>query len=674
MTTKEIQEQTYIYDIETFVACSLFGFKKIGKEEWYWFEISAYRTELDGLVKWLIDHPKSHIAGFNCISFDFQVCQYILDNHKKWYDLSSMQIVGLIADFAQEIINNQNYDIKPPYREDYLDVAQIDLGTIHNFFNENKRTSLKWIEFMTDQIVDEMPFDHREPVLTQEQCDMVREYCAHDIRATEMLWYYTIGECDNILYKGKDKIQERLDAIQEFGLPPKAISYSDVKIGEAVNLIGYMKEAGISHMGKLYDLKKTRRKKEFTFGECIPSYVKFRSKEMKAIRAKVNDVKVNLGGAKQEFPFVYKGLTYMVAKGGIHTENKPELLQSTDTYKLIEFDAGSQYPSSIVKRGKFPAHLGKEWLINYKRLIQKRLEAKTLGKTDARYKGIAETLKISVNGGGFGKTNDTYSVQYDPYVHFQCTIGNQFEILMLIEWMSDAGIDILSANTDGALCGVPVDKLDTFYKLCKKWEDTVLITECGIGELEYTEYTKYIMLNVNSYLAIKTDGTTKEKKDFLRDYLLEKNKSKKMTAIALYEYYMNGKTPEETINNHKYIYDFTIAVKANKDYFYRGVNRSIGKVNDYRKLVRYYCATAGETLYKIKYEHSDKTGPAQSFCNKKSKYQVLFNTGYNLENFDEYKVDTKWYIERTHEIIQKIDPEYKRSRIIAAKKQLQLFG
>lgn len=665
MTTAQVESGTFIYDIETFRSIALFGFKRIGREEWYWFEISDYKNELDGLVKWLVDQPKDYISGFNNISFDGQVIQYVLDMYQVWGNFSNREIVSFIADFAQNIINNQDYDIKPPYNQKYMDIAQIDLGTIFNFFNENRKTSLKWIEFMTDQLVDEMPFDHTEPYLTEEQCKMVQEYCEHDIRATETLWNYATGNCSNELYKGKDKIQERLDAIEEFGLPKEAISYSDVKIGEAVNLQGYMKESG-KNWKQLYESKKNRKKKDFSFGDCIPKYVKFKSTEMQTIRKQVEPVRVNLGGAKQEFKFRFAGLEYTIAKGGIHTENLPVLLQSTDTYKLIEFDAGSQYPCAIVKRGLYPAHLGREWLVNYKRLIEKRLDAKKKGKTDTRYKGIAETLKVSVNGGGFGMTNSTYSVQYDPWVHFQCTIGNQFEILMLIEWVVEAGIDVLTANTDGALCGIPIDKLDKFYELCKRWEDQVLITEAGIGELEYTEYSKYVMLNVNSYLAIKTDGTTKEKKDFLKDYLLEKNKSKKMTAVCLYEYYVNNRLPEDVIAEYRNIYDFTIAVKANRDYYYRQVDRNTGIVTDLKKLVRYYAADPkadiGEKLFKMKYEHSDKPGVKQSVVESKSKKQVLFNTPFDVQEFGAYHVDYQFYIEKVYEIIGKINPVEKQQR------------
>lgn len=672
MTTAELTE-VWIYDIESPKAAFQVRAKKVGQEIWKEWDISPYKNEIDSLVKWLREEHIQYMAGFNNISFDWQVMQYLLDNHEKWYDRTGKEIAAMLNAFATEIISNQDYDILPPYKEPYFDIPQIDLGRVHNFFNENKRTSLKWIEFMTDEIVDEMDFSHTIEYMTEDEVTAMGDYCKHDVRATETLWMYTIGQCDNTLYKGKDKIQERLDAMEEFGLPKTAISYSDVKIGEAVNLQGYMKEAGIQHIGKLYEKKKLRKKKEFTFGECIPKYVKFNSPEMNEVYKRVKDHRVNIT-KKEEFPFTYHGLEYTVAKGGIHSVNLPEVLESTDEYDLIEFDAGSQYPCAIVKRGKYPSHLGKEWLTNYKKLIQKRLEAKDLGKKDVRFKGIAETLKVSVNGGGFGMTNSTFSVQYDPFVHFQCTIGNQFEILMLIEWMTEAGIQVLSANTDGALCKVPKKLNEEFYRLCKKWEDVVGITEVGMGELEYTIYKRYVMTTVNDYLAIKDNGELKLKGDFGVDYLLEKNKSRRIVPIALQAYYTEGIPVEDTINNHKSIWDFCIAKKASRDYYYQHVHRDAGKVTRYNKIIRYYVSKGDGKLYKMKHEHSDKNGPKQSQCESKSSSQTIFNVPFEVKEFSEYNVDTEHYIQLAKEMIYKLDKEMQRADKIKASGALQLFS
>lgn len=55
--------------------------------------------------------------------------------------------------------------------------------------------------------------------------------------------------------------------------------------------------------------------------------------------------------------------------------------------------------------------------------------------------------KLALNAGYFGKTIETTNWQYGPEVGYYCTIGNQFEILMLIEMLSLKGIQCVSANT-----------------------------------------------------------------------------------------------------------------------------------------------------------------------------------------------------------------------------------
>lgn len=42
--------------------------------------------------------------------------------------------------------------------------------------------------------------------------------------------------------------------------------------------------------------------------------------------------------------------------------------------------------------------------------------------------------------------------QYDPFSSLSCTIGNQFEILMLVESLELAGIHVVSANTRHNWC------------------------------------------------------------------------------------------------------------------------------------------------------------------------------------------------------------------------------
>ena len=66
-----------------------------------------------------------------------------------------------------------------------------------------KRSSLKWIEYTMDwnNILD-MPIEHDTEITTQEEIDMIIEYCINDVEATE-----------EIYNKSKSLIALRLDLL-----------------------------------------------------------------------------------------------------------------------------------------------------------------------------------------------------------------------------------------------------------------------------------------------------------------------------------------------------------------------------------------------------------------------------------------------------------------------------
>ncbi len=96
-----------------------------------------------------------------------------------------------------------------------------------------------------------------------------------------------------------------------------------------------------------------------------------------------------------EYKFTFNGSTYTIALGGIHSIDPPRIIRPKVNEILIDADIGSQYPNAINKRELFPAHLGKEWLIGYKDIIQKRILAKKNKQIN-----ISEAYKLALNGGG----------------------------------------------------------------------------------------------------------------------------------------------------------------------------------------------------------------------------------------------------------------------------------
>ena len=135
-------------------------------------------------------------------------------------------------------------------------------------------------------------------------------------------------------------------------------------------------------------------------------------------------------------------------------------------------------------------------------LLQKELiEAKA---QLAMYQAEDSSKKIQTNG-SFGKFGSKYSLLYAPELLLQTTITGQLALLMLIERMEEAGIQIVSANTDGIVCYAPNSLLDKCEEVAFEWElDTTY-------QLETTEYSKIASRDVNNYLAVKIDGKVKGK-------------------------------------------------------------------------------------------------------------------------------------------------------------------
>lgn len=659
------------------------------------FRINRFTNQIDALVKYLLNDQIDYWVGFNNVNFDGQVMQFIIDNHERWIDKTGSEIAAMIWQFAQDVISLINNKLFPPYREKYLWAKQMDLFKIHHFDNENRKTSLKWCEYSMDMWdIEEMPIFHveyewigprkvpKDRLWDKKEFELTDLYRRNDVKATCLLLDYTLGNVEHEVYKGKNKIQDRLDIIEEFKLLPEAMNYSDVKIGDELNKLGYMQLKKITDPKVLYDLKRNRKGRTgFTYGDCIPKYVTFTSTEFKALYERIAPIKVSIidrkdkNGKKktQEFSFTFNGTTYTIAKGGIHSNEKNRIIIPEAHEILMDADVSSQYPNAIFKRKLFPSHLGPEWLTMYGGTIERRLSFKSKGKTDKRAKGIAEMLKLSLNGGGFGKLNEPTNWQYDPFAAFSCTIGNQFEILMLIEALeTEGGIHVISANTDGIVCLFDRSKLNDYYRICHEWEIKVGNTE--MGQLEYTEYSKMVQKSVNDYLAIDKDGKVKKKGDFMTEFELNKNRSRRILPLIYENYFTKNISPEETIGNHKELSDFCAAVKASWEYHYEAINPTSGEKDTYNRILRYFVSREGKLLLKVKNEGSEATGPeisnveARDFGHWWTK-ECNSYAGRGIE-----EINTKYYLDDAWTFIRSIEHSFKKGKKVTFNKdQTSMF-
>lgn len=650
-----------IFDIETLLEYFLVGIYMPEQKEYIEFSVNKNVNELYTFIKWAEDHNDYYWVGFNNLSFDLQVIEKIIRNAQKWKDMSNLEVAAEICTIAANIIDDTSHDLNPPYWESDLSLNCIDLFKIHHFDNKNKRTSLKWCEFsMKFDSMEDMPIHYLQIGLTDKDLADVRRYCRNDVMATNELYNWTIGISPNPEYAGKDKIQDRLNLMEETGLP--CLNWSDVTIGEEWNRKDYTALTG--RKGRDLYPKKVRHFFGMKYRDFFPPTVEFQTEKVKKFVKDMGDTYIL--NKKQQFKIELGGNTIALGKGGIHSNEGPRFLQSDEQYQYIQVDIGSQYPNAYKKYGLFPLHLGKSANDIIVQKIRRRLNDKAMYKKtkDTKYKSLEEMGKLALNGGLYGKLKQKGSFLEDHVCQLKITIGCQLEILMIVEALIQEGHRVVSLNTDGFDVLIERRRMDEFRALCAKYEEKIGNSGEGNGNLEFTNFDWIAQLSVSGYLAKKEDGDLKKKKDFNTDFLLNENPSKRVVPLALEAYYDRGIEPEDFIPSHQDIHDFCIGIKSTKDYTYKIVDRetTIEEIVDERAS-RYYVSNTGYKLLKIKREGSDATGNDVQECVAPEDGEVwLCRIANKIDRnapIQEYDINYEYYIRKARHIIAQIKAKKK---------------
>jgi len=651
-----------ICDIETLTEMFDVGIYNPDTQEWKEFQVTKYKNELFEFVKHYTSQSYDYLVTFNGINFDQQVLEWVVENHQKWFDLSNLETARTIANFAQSLIENSNYGLFPPYKENRFTIPAIDVFRIHHFDNEARRTSLKWCEFMFNMDVEEMPIHHKKIGMTEEDVKLVQDYRRHDVMATFKLLQLTLGIVDLPElkdYRGKNKIQDRFDVMKETGMP--CLNWSDVKIGEEWNKLNYLKATGIKDETKIFPTKVIHPYGK-KFKNFFPKTMHFETDLFKDFVTKLGNTHVL--AEKQEFHITVGNTTFTIAKGGLHSNEKNRALIPPKGWKLRDADVGGQYPWFLIKMMIMAPHLDKIMIEIARNNVDKRpilkAQAKKLKEEgrDAEARplmGLQEMLKLCNNGGLFGKLGQKGSFLEYPAGLLMVCLGCEIEILMLIEMMHMAGFKVVSGNTDGIVTMFPEEKEAEYEAICRRWEEKVGNTKTGA--LEYADFAGLYQDGINSYLAkkIEKDGnfSVKKKGRFMTEFELNKNKSMRIVPLALEAYFMDGKDPIEFIRNHKNIYDFCIAKKASGEMHYEEQWTEEGKVKTkvHKKLIVFYVSTEGTILYKRGWNNEGK--PMNNHVNAPTALGQPLITYFNrFFEAEDYKIDYNHYI---LEVLERID-------------------
>ena len=300
----------------------------------------------------------------------------------------------------------------------------------------------------------------------------------------------------------------------------------------------------------------------------------------------------------------------------------------------------------------------------------KRLKLKPLAKSDKKIKGVVAGLKEAGNC-PYGKSSEITSWLFDKKVTLSTCLTGELSLLMLIEECELNGIKCIMANTDGATFILPKNKREIFDKIKLWW--TQITTVKLTYELEEVKFKKMVFSSVNDYIAIKENDEIKAKGDFMKDFELHKNKSARIVPIALERYFINNIPIEQTIKNHKMVYDFAIRQKASRYFHYEGVNLKTGEKNVYDKLIRYFVTKTGEKLYKIKNPDCPTNAVPMAQVEAGEWLCTVRNHIPRSLSMDGCNINFDYYIERAERIVRKIKTHGKKQNIKTIANQLTLF-
>lgn len=643
-------KETYIYDLETYKYMFLASFFNIKTKEWIDFEISARCNNLYELKEFL---KSVRLIGYNNINFDYPVLHNTILSSKKEYS-------------SIDIYNESQNIIKSKYSaiwDNQIKIPQLDLFKIWHYDNKAISTSLKWLEFaMRLENIQDLPYPV-DSLLTNKQMDDIIEYCHNDVEATYQFYL-----------KSLDKIKFRQQMSKE--LKTNLLNHSDVAIGQLINQKLYEKFSKKSY----FDFKKLRTYREsYKIKDLIPDYINYDSEYLNNFLNEISKVEFKENESfERHLNFANIELTF--AKGGLHSKDKPLDLQVADDEILEEKDVGSMYPASIINGEFYPKHLGKEWYLGIKYLFEERAfklkpKLKTLDKNSEEYSFVnskQEAYKLAMNGGGYGKTGEQYSWQYDPLVIMKTTFKGQLSLIMLIEQLYNVGCEIISANTDGVVVKYKKSIKHIVDKVHSKWENTTKYI------LENTRYKRIIYRDVNNYIANICDDEGnhikyKQKGAYEIDRLYHKNHSKRIVAIAAFNKFIYNIEPKETIINHLKgkdylfaknhgIYDFCIGSKMkSKNKLYSRIVKNGRDIIDTElsKTNRYYVSNNGVILIKKlpKLENATPTNQLDIFGNidngnRESNLEVGYKcTLFNNYIEDSYDINYDYYINETNKLV-----------------------
>ena len=638
-------------------------------------------TEVDGNV---IQEPiRYDMYGFNSKDYDDNMSRMFMMSFNHY---NTKSLIKHLYNFSKKLISLQN-DKDAFYNDKELETvrgyrlpwATVDLQCVYGlkaakiqidsktkerqkFSKGLKNTSinLKWhdvLDFTLPPINEEeynlyYKDSERFKGITIEEVRKLLssdfDRCVLDKYIPDMLHYnrndvFLLGE---MVRQNPDEVKLRYGLKTAFGID--CLSSARSNISDKLLVKFYSQFSGL-HKSQ-YEKKRTERTR-ISFNKVIFPHIKFKTKQFQELLADMMNVYI-YHTTKEDFTreFEFYGTKYSIGCGGIHTQDPPRILKSTDKYIYRHFDYTSYYPSIMIAYEVAPKHLNAKIfakMVDY--FKSTRVAAKHNIKdyviTGVANKLTAEALKIVINA-IYGKLGFADGWLYDRLAQMKVTINGQLMTLSLIESLELEGIHCVSANTDGIIIKIPVDKLDKFNEITTEWNAYNRMSA------DYEDYKLLVNRDVNSYFDIQSNDKKEFKgamdplqyrKDYTKGYDMP------IVAKAVYEYFVNNTPVMETLRKHKDILDFCKTQNVGSKFSVCYDNVVDGNVTTVycQRHFRFYVSTKGVVIQK----EDNLTGDRSKLG---GGLPVILLNNLDDKPIEEREINYKYYYDEAYKFITPI--------------------
>jgi hypothetical protein len=560
----------YVFDIETYPNVFTLAVEHADAPLRWMFEISDWRNDSREIVAFLqfLKETDARMVGFNNLGFDYPVVHTLIR--------MGVSSAHTLYEKAMAIINSQDEDgskwmhlVKP---SDQF-VTQIDLFKIHHFDNKARATSLKVLEFnMRADSIEDLPFKVGT-TLTREQVEVLKRYNQHDVSMTKAFYH-----------KSLDMIHFREELTRKYARD--FMNHNDTKIGKDY-FVMKLEEAGVS----CYDYSDKGRTPRQTkrpvihLKDAILPWISFEQPEFNRVLQWLKAQSITeTKGVFTDLTATVNGFTFVFGLGGIHGSVESEVIESDAEHVIVDLDVTSYYPNLAITNGFHPAHLGKEFVSIYKHLFEQR---KQYPKKSAE----SAMLKLALNG-VYGDSNNQFSVFYDPLYTMTITLNGQLLLCLLAEGlMTIPGLRLIQVNTDGLTVLVPRSHKIMVDLARMAWQERT-----GLN-LEEAIYKAMMIRDVNNYIGVFEDGSTKRKGAYEYKMGWHQNAGGLVVAKVAEKVLVEGAPIRQTVQQWPEIMDFMLRTKVPRS-SYLAIEWDGQPPQQLQNITRYYIAEGGGRLFK----------------------------------------------------------------------------